>query len=156
MTLFFRISSDEYFHDCIGEQMYLRTSIKNNSVNLILCRVHNILITSDQFECSNSKNCRSHLWVIIDPKYIGWSKSSRNSSIFIQRNNVSSIALHHILEIVVMMFRGKFHPFNSLLRCLFEINNRDWISLFGYRWNSTSFLSSQKIGEVSKWWTYFM
>jgi hypothetical protein len=31
-----------------------------------------------------------------------------------------------------MMFRGKFHLFNSLLRYLFEIKTRDWIDLLSY------------------------
>jgi len=38
-------------------------------------------------------------------------------------NNISSISLHHIFEVVVGIFHGKFHPFNSLLRYLFEVNN---------------------------------
>ncbi len=88
--------------------------------------------------------------------YMGWSKSSRNTAVSIHRNNVSSVFLHHVLEIVVMMFRGKFHLFNSLLRYLFEIKTRNWIDLLGYCWNCTIFLSLQKIGEVSKWWTGLM
>jgi hypothetical protein len=64
--------------------------------------------------------------------YIGWSKSSRNTAVSIHRNNVSSVFLHHILEIVLMMFCGKFHLFNSLLRYLFEIKIRDWIDLLSY------------------------
>ncbi len=31
-----------------------------------------------------------------------------------------------------MMFCGKFHLFNSLLRYLFEIKIRDWIDLLSY------------------------
>jgi hypothetical protein len=49
-----------------------------------------------------------------------------------QGNYISSISLHHIFEVVVVIFYGKFHPFNSPLRYLFEVNNRFKIDLFGY------------------------
>ncbi len=60
--------------------------------------------------------------------------------IFIQGNDISSIFLHHIFKIVVVIFHGKFHPFNSFLRYCFEVNNRYKIDPLGYCWNFTSFL----------------
>ena len=53
-------------------------------------------------------------------------------AISIQGNDIPSISLHHIFEVVVVIFHGKFHPFNSLLRYPFEVNNRYKIDLLGY------------------------
>jgi hypothetical protein len=52
-------------------------------------------------------------------------------AISIQGNDVRSIFWQHILEIVVMMFHGKFHHFNSFLRYPFAVKNEYKIDLFG-------------------------
>ena len=52
-------------------------------------------------------------------------------SISIDRNDISSISLQRIFEVVVVIFHGKFHPFNSLLRYPFEVNNGYWIDPVG-------------------------
>ncbi len=44
-------------------------------------------------------------------------------AISIQENDIRSIFRHHIFEIAVVIFYGKFHRFNSLLRYNFEVNN---------------------------------
>jgi hypothetical protein len=54
-----------------------------------------------------------------------------------QENEISYISLHHIFEVVVVTF----HPFNSVLRYLFEVNNKYWIDLLGYCLNFDSFSS---------------
>ncbi len=40
----------------------------------------------------------------------------------IHGNDVPFISLHYIFEVVVVIFDRKFHPFNLLLRSLFEVN----------------------------------
>jgi hypothetical protein len=52
--------------------------------------------------------------------------------ISIQGNDIPSISLHHIFKIVVVIFHGKFQPFNSLLRYHFEVNNIYKVDLLGY------------------------
>ncbi len=41
----------------------------------------------------------------------------------IQGNDIPFISLHHIFEVLVVIFHEKFRPFNSLLRYTFEVNN---------------------------------
>ena len=50
----------------------------------------------------------------------------------IHENDVPSISLHYIFEVVVVIFDMKFRPFNSLLRYLFQVNNRYSMDLLDY------------------------
>jgi hypothetical protein len=43
-------------------------------------------------------------------------------SVSIQRSDIPSIFLYYIIEIVVLIIHGKFHPYNPLFRYLFEVN----------------------------------
>jgi hypothetical protein len=43
-------------------------------------------------------------------------------SVSIKRSDIPSVCLHYIIEIVVLIIDGKFHPFDPLFRYLFEVN----------------------------------
>jgi len=62
--------------------------------------------------------------------------------ISVQWNEIPSISLLHILGVVMMIFYGKFHPYNlySPLIYPFELNNRYWIS--------TLFITSAKLLQL--------
>jgi hypothetical protein len=59
-------------------------------------------------------------WILVDPRGSSWILGSTRIRFFPLGNNIPSIFLHHIFEIVVVIFHKKFHPFNSLLRYPFE------------------------------------
>ncbi len=88
---------------------------------------------------------RKRIMIRLTQLYIECSKNSRNIGISIQKNDIPFISLHHVLKMVVTIFYGKFHHFNSLLRCSFEINNRYGNDLLGYCWLFIRFLSSKKL-----------
>jgi hypothetical protein len=48
--------------------------------------------------------------------YIGKSKKFSD-------NDIPSISVLHIFQVVVVIFHEKFHPYNSALRYPFEVNN---------------------------------
>ncbi len=52
-----------------------------------------------------------------------------HSAVSIQENDISSIVLHHLFEIVVVLFHWEFHPFYSLLKYPLEVKNRYKIEL---------------------------
>jgi hypothetical protein len=65
-------------------------------------------------------------------------------------NDILSICLHHIFEVVAVIFHGKFHHCNSLFRYHFEVNNMYKIDVLGYYLNFDNFGRPKKFGNVSK------
>jgi hypothetical protein len=48
-------------------------------------------------------------------------KKFSDFSVSIQGNDIPTISLLHIFEVVIMILHVKFHPYNSLLICPFEV-----------------------------------